>query len=125
MVVALYGSDGCHFGWMLEGFVFDASYRPIAFPEGDDLYSYSDCRWLGTYDSLAVRDRDGRVVAICPGHHPARAVPSRLGRLPPKIKPAPSPLPEDYRRALDLDEACQAKRWVGLSLVDWLGQQDS
>lgn len=39
MVVTLFGPDGRHFGWMLEGFVFDAEYQPLAFPGGDDLYS--------------------------------------------------------------------------------------
>jgi len=125
MTVMLYGPDGRHFGWMLEGFVFDAEYEPLAFPEGDDLYSYRECRWLGTYDSLAVHDRDGRAVAISPGHHPIRTNPSRLGRLPPRIKPSPSPLPEEHRRAVDLAAASNAKRWVGLSLAEWLGQQGS
>lgn len=125
MVVTLFGPDGHHFGWMLGGFVFDAGYQPLAFPEGDDLYSFSECRWLGTHDRFAVHGRDGRVVAISPGHHPLRVIPSRLGRLPPRIKPKPSPLPKEHRRAVDLEAAAHAKRWVGLSLVEWLGQKGS
>lgn len=125
MAVMLFGPDGRHFGWMLQGYVFDADYQPLAFPEGDDLYSFSECRWLGTYDSFAVHDRGGRVVAISPGRHPLRVIPSRLGRVPPRIKPVPSPLPEDHRRAVDLEAASHAKRWVGLSLEEWLGQQES
>ncbi|MBN6104903.1 hypothetical protein JR064_22315 [Xanthomonas sp. CFBP 8703] len=125
MTVTLYGPDGRHFGWMLDGYVFDAGYQPLAFPEGDDLYSFSECSWLGTYDSIAVYARDGRVVAIFPGHSPLRVIPSRLGRLPPRISPAPSPLPEQHRHAVNLDAASNAKHWPGLSLVEWLGQQDS
>jgi len=124
MVVTLFGPDGSHFGWMLDGYVFDAEFQPLAFPDGDDLYSFSECRWLGVHDSNAVYGRDGRVVAISPGFFPLRIVPSRLGRLPPRIKPLASPLPKQYRSSVDVAEASHAKRWAGLDLVEWLGQED-
>jgi len=125
MTVTLYGPDGRHFGWMLEGFVFDSGFQPLAFPEGDDLYSFSECRWVGTHNRVAVYDQKGGVVAIAPGRRAIRAIPARHGRLPPRIKPLATPLPEEHRLAFDSFSASNAEHWVGLSLTEWLGQQDS
>lgn len=121
MLTKLFGPDGCHFGWILEGHVFDAHYQPLAFPEGEDLYSFAG-NWLGTHDARAVHDRNGGVVAVAAGFPAMRALPSRLGRLPPRIKPVPSPLPVDLRRLDDSEGESNLERWPGLSAAEWLRQ---
>ncbi|WP_425604639.1 MULTISPECIES: 4-fold beta flower protein [Stenotrophomonas maltophilia group] len=123
MVVKLFGASGAHFGWMVEGDVFDAGYQPIAFPDGDDLYSFSRI-WLGTYDERAVYDRTGTVVAIALGHPPLRTIPSRLGRRPPRISPLPIALPQSMRHKNEGGLVSNSERWEGLSMAEWLAQRD-
>lgn len=127
MVVKLFGPRGDHFGWMLEGDIFDVAYQPLAFPDGDDLYSFSG-NWLGTYDRCSVYDRNGGVVATAWGHRPIRIAPSRFGRIPPRIKPVPSPLPREMR-AKDTEGTTEGSlnsaRWAGLSMDEWLEQPDN
>jgi len=124
MVVKLFGPSGAHFGWMVEGDVFDREYEPIAFPDGDDLYSFSK-NWLGTYDERAVYDRTGAVVAIALGHPPLLTVPSRLGRRPPRFSPLPIALPQSMRHESEVERVPNSERWEGLSMAEWLAQQDA
>lgn len=124
MVVKLFGPSGDHCGWMLEGDIFGIDYEPLAFAHGDDLYSFSG-RWLGSYDKGAVYDRTGIPVATAWGQRATRILPSRLGRMPPRIKPVPSALPCDIRPKDAMEASFNSHRWAGMSMGQWLEQSDT
>lgn len=123
MVVKLFGPNGAHFGWMYEGDVFDSDYQPLAFSDDGDLYSFSRA-WLGTHDRFAVYDRQGLVVATVSGRRAIGTVPSRLGRMPPRIAPRANVLPEELRNIGVTENDSNSERWEGMSMAGWLAQQD-
>lgn len=75
---AIYNKTRELVGWVKEPdsstqptFIFDTSRNPIAFMDGDHVFSFGPTTWLGSFRSGCFHDRDGAIVAWVKGATPS------------------------------------------------------